>query len=80
MSTVTRAKFKVENRTETTSGFTVHLTPVYDANPQSENGRFYKYTPAGKIELQTINGDAAAMFKPGTEVYVDFTPANPPGA
>lgn len=71
----TRAKFKVESRTETTEGFTVHLSPVYDPNKDSENGRFYKWTPAGEIKLQTINPAAAEMFKPGAEVYVDFTPA-----
>jgi hypothetical protein len=54
---------------------TVELVPVYDPDPESENGKFFAYTPAGKIELGTIHGEAAEQFELGKEYYVDFTPA-----
>jgi hypothetical protein len=71
-----RAKFRIESRTETATGFQVKLEAVYDSNPESENGKFFRYTPSASITMQTINPAAAEMFKPGTEVYVDFTPAS----
>ena len=69
------AKFQVESRAETASGFQVKLGAVYDSNPESENGKFFRYTPSASITMQTINAAAAEMFKPGTEVYVTFRPA-----
>ena len=79
MATV-RAKFTVVKSELTVMspksdlGYRVTLQPVYDSDPKSENGQFYKFTPGGKIELETINAAAAASLKIGTEVYVDFTP------
>lgn len=70
-----RAKFRVERVTETPSGFEVELSPVVGGS--EENDVFYKYTPAGKIGLSTINKEAAAQFVVGQEMYVDFTPAEP---
>jgi len=83
-----RAKFLVKKVEVTTprsanasAGFAIEMQPVYDTNPNSENGQFYKWTPGGKIELSTINEEAAAQLKVGEEVYVDFTPVtNPPGS
>lgn len=68
-----RAKFKVESVLHSQNGHTVQLFPVTTGS--DENKEFYKYTPGGKIELSTINPDAAKQFVPGGEVYVDFTPA-----
>jgi len=65
-----RAKFRVEEKVERPDGFSVKLWPVTGGSP--ENQQFYKYTPAGSIELSTINAAAAAQFIPGKEVYVDF--------
>lgn len=71
-----RAKFKVSGITEYgTSGKAVALMPVYDSNPESENGKFFNATPWGKIELGTVNPAAAEHFEIGKEFYVDFTPA-----
>jgi hypothetical protein len=47
--------------------------PVTSGSP--ENDAFYKYTPAGKLELSTINAEAAAGFEVGKAYYLDFTPA-----
>lgn len=80
MSTV-RAKFRVHVVTPYTdqsgkpSGYRVALSPVYDSNPESENGKFYQATPWGEIVLGTMNPAAAAAFTPGAEFFVDFTPA-----
>jgi hypothetical protein len=69
-----RAKFKVQSVTETEGGLkSVKLHPVTSGSP--ENAEFFKWTPCGSIDLGTINPEAAEQFKPGTEFYVDFTPA-----
>lgn len=68
-----RAKFRVETVTQTIHGFTVDLKPVTGGSP--ENERFFKWTPSGEIKMGTVNAEAAEQFKPGTEFYVDFTPA-----
>jgi hypothetical protein len=82
-----RAKFKVHSITSTLTRVnqagqtvekelqTINLSPVYDNDPESENGKFYAYTPAGKIELGTVNADAAKDFELGKEMYVTFEPA-----
>lgn len=72
-----RAKFRVEvieAETETTGGRII-LHAVYDENPNSENGKFFKYTPAGQIDLSTVNQSALEEFEVGKEYYVDFTQA-----
>ena len=75
-----RAKFRVTNAQPfagpdgKANGWKVQLTPVYDSNKESENGRFYQATPWGEIVLGTVNPDAAAQFSIGAEMYVDFTP------
>lgn len=43
---------------------------VYDSNPESENGKFFKWTPYGSIEL----GTTTQQFEPGKEYYLDFVP------
>lgn len=69
-----RAKFKVQSVTETEGGLkSVKLFPVTSGSP--ENAEFFKWTPSGAIDMGTINPVAAEQFKPGTEFYVDFTPA-----
>lgn len=68
-----RAKFKVEMITHNTSGAIITLFPVTSGS--EENREFFKYTPGGKIELSTVNPEAAKQFTPGKEFYIDFTPA-----
>ena len=70
-----RAKFKCTQITETEGGLkTVKLMPV--SSGSEENKQFFKYTPAGSIDLSTVNPEAAAQFVPGREYFVDFTPAS----
>lgn len=80
MSNNVRAKFKVVSYTTSLQGDqktelrTVNLVPVYSDDPASENHMFWKYTPAGKIELGTINPSAWEKLVLGNEYYIDFVP------
>lgn len=71
-----RAKFKVEHVKHYEDVSEVRLTPVYDEDPESENGKFFKYTPGGEIEMHVVNPETANLFEPGKEYYIDFTPAS----
>lgn len=66
-----RTKFKVDTKTLTVSGATLHMTPV--VSDSKENEKFYKYTPSGNLVLSIINLEVANQFNPGDEVYIDFT-------
>ncbi len=75
----TRAKFKLNSYTvdehhETgEEKRTLNMTPVYDADPESENGQFFAYTPSGSIQLGVTNKAVWGEFEIGDEIYVDFT-------
>lgn len=70
--TTVRAKFRVQSITEAEGGLkSATLVPVTTGS--EENKEFFKWTPAGQIQLGTINPAAAAQFVPGREFYVDFT-------
>lgn len=69
-----RAKFKVNSITQYEGGAaSIKLNPVTTGS--DENKAFYKYTPCGSIDLQTVNEEAAKQFVVGAEFYVDFSPA-----
>lgn len=68
-----RAKFRVESIIKRQSGSTIELWPVTSGS--KENEQFYRYTPGGRIELSTVNDEAAKRFEVGKEYYIDFTPA-----
>lgn len=58
---------------------TVVFRTVYeDASKDTENARFTKSTPWGRIELGIDNPAALEQFAPGREYYVDFIPAAAP--
>jgi hypothetical protein len=63
-------------KTENTAGFKVILEPVTCGS--KENEEFFKWTPYGKIDIGTINPEAAKQFIPGEEYYIDFSPAKEP--
>jgi hypothetical protein len=75
-----RAKFyvssikKVGAMRSTDIGTVVEMLPVTSGS--AENEQFYKWTPGGKLELATVNDEAAKQFEVGKEYYIDFTPAN----
>lgn len=66
--TTVRAKFKVQSN----ENGQITLYAVYDPNPESENGKFFKYTPSGQINIGIVNESAVIPFKVGAEPYVDF--------
>ncbi|MEH1933860.1 MAG: hypothetical protein V7L14_09040 [Nostoc sp.] len=73
-----RAKFTCQQNilNHETQTATVVLTPVTTSPPTEENLTFWKATPAGSITLGITNPQASAQFSPGTDYYVDFTPAS----
>lgn len=89
----TRAKFVCSSVPESNDGSrevdgkwerclvkSVRFAPVYaNGDPNHENSKFWQATPSGQLELSFINLDAAAMFVPGREYYLDITPANSSG-
>jgi hypothetical protein len=61
-------------KNQSESGFNLVFWPVTSGSP--ENDAFYKYTPAGKLELSAINAEAAAAGFEVSKAYdLDFTPA-----
>lgn len=77
-----RAKFKCTSKSEQEynsvqggSTFNIGLNPVMapHGDVDSENAKFYKSTPGGKIELNIITPSAAEGFEVGKEYYVEFT-------
>lgn len=75
-----RAKFKVDEiveRKHWTNGepntFDVKLSAVTGGS--DENKRFFAATPGGSISIVCARHDAAHMFRPGEEFYVDFSKA-----
>jgi hypothetical protein len=55
---------------------TIKASPVFgNGDPSHENTKFWQATPSGRVELGTVNAEAAAIFEVGKEYYVDFTPA-----
>jgi hypothetical protein len=43
-----------------------------------ENEQFFKYTPYGKLDMNTINKAAADQFEVGKQYYIDISPADMP--
>ena len=68
-----RAKFNVVSKKQTVDGVVIEMIPVMATNP--ENTSFFKWTPFGKLEMGTINPEAAAEFEVGKPYYIDFTKA-----
>lgn len=72
-----RAKFAVRQITKY-DGIVqtdVKLTPVYSAEPDSENKKFWDATPSGELVMRINNPATADWFELGQEYYLDFTPA-----
>lgn len=67
-----RAKFVVDSVVTTKQGGAVKMVPVTSGGP--ENDSFFKWTPYGAIEMGLVSEETLGKFRPGDEVYVDFTP------
>lgn len=71
-----RAKFHVAGNVGTPeNGHQITMTAVYDADPNSENGQFFRWTPSGTITMGVVNEEAAKQFVVGEFMYVDFSSA-----
>jgi hypothetical protein len=70
-NTITRQKHWDPTKGETQ---TIKLSPV--SSGSEENKAFFAATPAGSIEIGTVNEVAAKSFELGKAYYVDFTPAD----
>ena len=72
-----RLKFQLVSKStnlyENSENFHVQLRPV--VNGSDENKEFYRWTPAGLIEFNTINRAAAEGFEFGKFYYVDISEA-----
>ena len=53
---------------------TIKLQPV--SGTSEENKQFFRWTPAGSIDLGTVNPAVVEQFHIGDEFYIDFTPAS----
>lgn len=72
---VVRAKFQVISIARTTFGHHIKLQPVTTGS--DEDRAFWKATPGGSIELNTVNDAAMEAFgNPGDKFYIDFTKAD----
>ena len=40
-----------------------------------ENDAFFKWTPGGVLDFNTINAAAASQYEEGKEYYLDISPA-----
>lgn len=71
-----RAKFRVQQVAPSNNTDEYYNITLYAVTSGSdENKEFFKWTPSGQITINTVNPAAAAQFKEGDELYVDFTSA-----
>lgn len=54
-------------------GYEIELEPVTSGS--EENEEFYKWTPGGKLVLETVNERAGAQFRPGKEYMLTIEEA-----
>lgn len=72
-----RAKFKVVSSEHSGDGRDIqNINLVAVVDDSDENKTFFKYTPAGSINLGVVNQAAAEFFQVGKELHVDFSNPN----
>jgi hypothetical protein len=54
---------------------TLVLNPVYSADPESENKKFWDASPGGELRLNCVNPEASNYFELDKEYYLLFTKA-----
>jgi hypothetical protein len=54
---------------------TLHFSPVYSSDPNSENRKFWQASPNGQLTLGVVNPEASSQFELNKEYYLDFSPA-----
>lgn len=53
----------------------VNFNPVYDSDPNSENGKFYQSTPSGRLELGGVSEAVYNAFEPGKHYFLTIEEA-----
>ena len=75
-----RAKFIVKSVTDFDTGTTIDTMKQVKLQAVGRNDGspedFWKYTPAGSIDITISNKSAAEQFKPGKAFYITFVAAN----
>lgn len=67
----TRAKFKVERVDRKDDACNVELRAVTEHD--ADNEAFWKYTPAGHLQMYITNPAAFEQFQTGQVYYIDLT-------
>lgn len=75
-----RAKMMIHDVKLTQYGEELHAKPVtgneaFGPNGESENNTYARFSPSGDLTLMITNPDLYGQYKPGQQLYVDFTPA-----
>lgn len=74
-----RCKFKVNTiEHHDGNGVTIKMSPTTSADPNSENAKFWKWTPGGSLVFNCVNPDAIKQLELGKEYYLDISPAPEP--
>jgi hypothetical protein len=77
MGKIIRCKFQLKSITASyNDSRSFVMEPVYDSDPNSENGKFFKATPSGRLEVFTVNKEAVEGLELGKNYYIDITPAD----
>jgi hypothetical protein len=70
---VARCKMKIEQISSEYGAKRLIARPVYDPNPESENGKFFSATPGGTLDLSVVNEASIDNLNVGDEIYVDIS-------
>ena len=76
-----RAKFVLQSVTPSEGGegeelfFNAVTEAPFDADGNSEDNSFSKWTPAGTLVMTVTNPALCGKLKPGEKFYLDFTKA-----
>lgn len=75
MSKVARCKLKIreiKDNEYSPGSQSIVADTVYDPNPESENGKFFKATPSGSLQLHVVNTSSIDHLQVGDEIYLDI--------
>ena len=69
---MTRCKFKCTKKSEHEGDHkSFEFAPVYSQDENSENKKFWKFTPSGKLEFVCVNPNVD--FEVGKEYFIDIS-------
>lgn len=71
-----RTRFRVVQVIDPEGGQKTLMLSVVQGGVNAENKAFFKWPPSAQINLSALTTDVDAVFAPGREFFVDFTPAD----